>query len=432
MSRKYTPMRITTRFLTTGLASLAVASTITLAGPAFADEPTPEQARPCGQPASPALYLTVVREGVPVQVPAVTHDEWRWERTVTTVENEYSRVVTAAYTETDWTRQLPSTTEFQWVRTVIDQPAVPEVAASDEVGHWADVVGTPTGSRVEYEYRQQTTDMLRWAPDGWNGEQGDVDHGKGWTKTGRARQWVIDQAATPGSPAVPEKSHLEYTWAATSPGADWNGPVDSRTTGGGTETATTKDGQSPAGAGWVQVGTPRTVPAVVDTVWALDAPEGYTGTGRSRVRDVTVEQTDGTSATGPDGEGWSPIADSRVVVIDHEAYTETIGGSTEQVLVRAAQDATAPCTEVEAAQAPTAAAPGAPATGHATVAGVTESSHAGHAGHAVAASADAADGATAMVLPEAGSPVSPLLLATGLGALLTGGVLGRSGRRRNS
>ena len=431
-------MRTTTRFLIGSLASLAVASTVTLAGPAFADEP----ARPCGQPATPAVYVTVVREGVPVPVPAVTHDEWRWERTVTTYEHEYSKVVHEAYTETDWARQLPSTTEYRWAHKVIDQAAVPAVPGTPEVGHPETVVVTPAVTRTLFEYQQQQTGMLRWMPDGWNGEHGDVDRGQGWVKTGRTQieeltpavtdqRWVVDQVATPGTPAVAELSHLEYAWSTTSPGADWTGPLDSRTVAGDTETATTTTGHAPAGEGWVQVGAPRTVAAVLDTVWALDAPVGYTATGASRVRDVSVEQTDGTSAVAPAGDGWSPIPDSRVVVVDQEAGTETIGGSTEQVLVSPAQDATPPCPDVAGAQAPG----NVPAAGDAAVAAAAEDAHGTHTGHAgqtghAGATPQAASPATATVLPEAGSPVSPLLLATGLGALLTGGVLVRSGRRR--
>jgi hypothetical integral membrane protein (TIGR02206 family) len=51
---------------------------------------------------------------------------------------------------------------------------------------------------------------------------------------------------------------------------------------------------------------------------------------------------------------------------------------------------------------------------------------AGHAGSQVAAAQ------VGTVLPEAGSPVSPLLRTAGLGALLAGGVLVGAGRRRNS
>lgn len=431
-------MRTQTRFLTGGLASLAVASTLTLAAPAFADE---QPSRPCGQPATAAVYVTVVREGVLVQVPAVTHDEWRWERTVTTFEHEYSRVVSPAYTETDWVRDLPGTTEYRWSHVVVDRAAVPAVSGTAEVGHWETVVVTPAVTTTLFEYEQQQTGKRRWEPDGWNGEKGDVDKGQGWFKTGSTRseettpavteqRWVVDQPATPGTPAVEELSHVEYTWSPASPGAGWDGPLDSRTTGGGTEHATTDDDQPPAGAGWVQVGPSRTVPAVVDTVWAVDAPDGYTPTGASRVRGTTVEQTATPSATAPEGDGWSPVTDSKVVVVDVEAHTETVGGSTEQVLVTPAQDATAPCPQVESAHTPSTSHVGAPkGSPSALVSGVEEAAHGAHSTTPVV---DAPAATTSTVLPATGSPVSPLLLASGLGALLTGGVLVRAGRRRTS
>jgi hypothetical protein len=430
-------MRATTRFLTAGLAAVAIASTIGLATPASAAD----EARPCGQSAVPAVYVTVVREGVLVRVPAVTHDEWRWQRTVTTIEHEFSRVVEEAYTETDWIRTLPDTTELEWVRTVTDQVAVPEVPATDETGHWEDVVGAPTGSVVEYEYRQQTTGNLRWAPDGWNGEQGEVDHGRGWTKTGRTRQWHVDHASTTGSPAIPEKSHTVTEWAALSPGDEWSATGASRVVPGATQTATTRDGARPAGDGWVQDGAPRTVPAVVDTRWAEVAPDGWTATGAVRPHEY-VEQTDAISPTAPEGDDWTAIEDSRVTVVDVPAHTETVGGSVQQVLVTPAQDATAPCSAVGTGQAPSTAPDGSsvgtPAPGWVLTDAVQTSHPATHAHHGQSAnSGTAVDGprqstasSPALVLPATGSPVSPLLLATGLGALLTGGVLVRSGRRR--
>lgn len=429
-------MRTTTRrFVTGSLASAAVASALTLAGPAFAaDAPVP----PCGQPAAPAVYLTVIREGVLVQVPAVTHDEWRWQRTVTVLEHQYSRVVEAAHIETDWTRTLPGTTEYEWVRTVVDQVAQAEVPPTDETGHWEDVVGLPTGSVVEYEYRQQTTGNLRWAADGWNGEVAGVDHGKGWTKTGRARQWVVDHPATPGSPAVEAKSHLVTRWAPVQPGSDWSATGAWHTVAGVTETTTTADGARPVGDGWVQVGVPRTFPAVVETVWAATAPDGWTSTGAERERDV-LEQSDRTSPAAPEGDGWTAIEGSRTTVVDVPAHTETVGGSTEQVLVSPAQDATAPCPAAAANPAPSSAHAGTSADAPAPVWLLADAVQAGHhaskgngahTGTQVESPRHAAAGPTSAVLPAAGSPVSPLLLATGLGALLTGGALVRSGRRR--
>jgi hypothetical protein len=422
-------MTTQTRFLTGSLATLAIASAVTLAAPSAyaADQP----ARPCGQPAVPAVYLTVTSDPQVRIIPAVTHDEWRWQRDVPVLEHEYTKVVRAAYTETDWTREVPATTEYQWVRTVIDRAAVPAVPGTPEVGHWETVVVVPAVTRTLVEYQQKQTGALRWEPEGWNGDKGDDDKGQGWTATGNTREetvtpavtqqhWVVDQPATDGTPAVTELSHLEYTWAADSPGAGWTGTGATRSVGGGTERATTTDDARPAGDGWTVVET-RTFAAVVDTVWALEAPDGYADTGNVRVDHVTTEQTDGTSATPPAGDGWSQVPDSLVVVVDQPQTSELVGtGSTEEVLASPALDATPPCADASAA---------APQTGASTVvaaahAGTTH--HSAHEGAAVAAASEA--GAT--VLPETGNPVSPLLLTTGLGALLTGGVLLRAGRRR--
>ena len=64
---------------------LAVASGSAAAPAAYAEAP----ARPCGDPAVAAVFATLVREPVLRRVPAVTHDEWRWERQVSTVVHEY-------------------------------------------------------------------------------------------------------------------------------------------------------------------------------------------------------------------------------------------------------------------------------------------------------------------------------------------------------
>jgi hypothetical protein len=417
-------MNAKTRFLTASLASLAVASAVTLTTPtAFAaDEP----GRACGLPAVAAVYVSVIHEPELRTIPAVTHDEWRWERDVTTFEYEFSTTVSPAYTENDWTRDVPGVTEYQWSHKVVEQEAVPAVPGTDEVGHWETVIVTPAVTVTMFEYEQQQTGHLRWEADGWNADKGDTDTGKGWVKTGRTREdvttpavtaqhWVVTQAATDGTPAVPEISHLDYLWAASSPGAGWTGPLATRTAGGGTESSTTTGDDVPAGDGWTKSGS-HIVPAVVDTIWALTAPDGYAATGESRVHDVVTEQTDGTSAAAPDGDGWSKVVDSGVVVVDQPAGSELVGnGWTEHVLVSPEVPASEPCVAV-AAENSTSSAAGPKAQGSSVV-----------------SAAQAAQAATAdTVLPATGSPVSPLLLTTGLGALLAGGVLVRIGRRRQT
>jgi LPXTG-motif cell wall-anchored protein len=134
------------------------------------------------------------------------------------------------------------------------------------------------------------------------------------------------------------------------------------------------------------------------------------------VHDVTTEYADGTSAAAPEGDGWTQVADSRVTVVDVPEHTEVVGeGYTEQVLASPAIPASDPC----------------PATsGGGTVDGPVDEGAAGTSAVAAHAAAAVANGAT--VLPETGNPASPWLLATGVGALLAGSVLVRSGRRRRT
>ncbi len=385
-------MDLKTRFLTGGLASLAVASAVTLAAPsAYAQSgATP----PCGRPEVPAVYVTVVHDPELRVAPALTHDEWRWQRDVTTDEYEFSKVVS------------PAATEYLWSHKVVDQAAVPAVPGTPEQGHHETVVVTPAVTVTLFEYVQQQTGKTRWERDGWNGEHADDDDGKGWFKDGNTREdvvtpavtedhWVVDQPATPGTPAVEEISHQKTAWADSAPGDDWTGPLDS-----------------------------RTIPAAVDIVWALDAPDGYTATGASRVHDVTTEEADGTSATAPDGDGWTAVTGSVVSVVDVPEHTELIGeGYIEQVLASPAIPASDPCPETPAdgstSDGGTASDPvGEGATGTTAV------------GAAHAANAAVAHSAT--VLPETGNPASPWLLAAGAGALAAGTVLVRAGRRRRT
>jgi len=419
-------MHRTIRFLTGGLASVAVASAITLSTPmAFGATGVD---RPCGQPAVPAAYGTVVREPVVQVVPAVTHEEWRWEHEVITFEHQYSRTVSPAHTETDWVR--PGSPEYQWSHRVVDREAVPAVPGTAEIGHEETVVVTPAVTTTVYEYVQQQTGMTRWEDAGWNGEKGDQDNGKGWTRTGATREdvvtpavttqvWVVDQPATPGTPGVPEVSHLEYQWSPTSPGGDWSGPLDTRFVGEPQATTTIGD-DAPAGPGWTVTAT-REVPAIVETVWADDAPAGFAATGLSRVKDVTTEQTSETSATAP-GEGWTQVPDSRVVVVDQPQTTVVVSpGSIEQVELTPAQPATAAC--------PAQSGTGTQDVLAATSGGSTAVSGVHAAVHAHGASAPHG---SSQALPETGNPVSPLLLTAGLGSLLAGGVLVQLGRRRRT
>lgn len=421
-------MNRTIRFLAGGLASVAVASSVTLAGStAYAAD---EADRACGQPAVPPAFVTVISEPVLRLVPAVTHDAWRWERDTTTVEQEFTKLLSPAGSESDWVQA--GTLQQLWSHKVVDRAAVDAVPGTDEQGHVETVVVTPAVTVTRFEYVQQETGKTRWERADWNTQDGDADTGKGWTRTGTTREdvvteavtrqvWVVDHAAIPGTPAIQEVSHLEYSWSETSPGSGWTGPVDSRTVGGGETTTTTGD-EAPAGVGWAKAAT-REVPAVVDTLWADEAPDGYAATGASRAKHVTTEQTSAPSADAPAGDGWSQVAGSRVVVVDVPESTEVVSrGSVVQAEVTPEIPATPVCPEAAPVLESSAVSPGVAAaqTGHHAV--KPAKNHAGGQGQGSAAAA-------ATVLPAAGNPVSPLLVTAGLSALLAGGALVRIGRR---
>ena len=398
-------MTITTRFLTGSMASVAVASAVTLAGPAAyaADGP----ARACGQAAVPALHTAA--SPVLVRVPAETHLVWRWEHEVTTVEHEYARVITPlGSTVVDVTREVDGVTEYLWSHRVVTQPAVPAVPATPAVGHVEIVVVTPEVTVTQFEYVQrERPDMTRWEDDGWNGDKGDADKGQGWTRTGDSRPRVVSpavteevevvtQEATAGSPVVPEVSHVEETWASM-----------------------------PEGSHWTRVQRSVPAPEVVDTVWAVDRPDGYDPTGRTRSH-TSSEQTDTATATAPGGEGWTKVPGSEVVVIDREETTLVIGG-VEPMLVTPGMPASPACPQPAPAGLETVPVTAAgPATG--TAAAAATGAHAA----ATTAVDPAAASDAANHLPNTGNPVSPLLLGTGLGALLAGGALVRVGRRREA
>jgi hypothetical protein len=420
-----------TRLLTGGLAVLAVTSGVTL-GSSPAATAADGAGRACGQAAVPATYVTVIREPVLRTVPAVTHPEWRWERTVTVLEQRYDRVVSPAHTETDGTRPAPL--EYRWSHTVVDREARDAIPGSPARGHYETVEVSPAATVTLVEYVQQQTGRTRWEDAGWNAETAEGDPGKGWTRTGTTREevvvaavteqvWVVDEAATPGVPAVTELSHVEYRWSTTSPGSDWTGPLDSRPTGAA-ETTTTVGDESP-GPGWVETAT-REVAAEVEEIWAEDDVDGYTATGVFREKGVTTEQTGSTSAL-PPGSSWTAVPDSRIDVVDVPETTELLTpGSLEQVEVSPGLPGTEPCP------APTGDGAANPST---SVAGPTNPGSAVSVLHPRAHAGTQAGGGThaATVLPASGNAVSPLLLTAGVGGLVAGGVLvGFSRRRRTS
>ncbi len=317
-------------FSTAGLATLAIAGALTLSGPAaYADEVA------CGTD----VTTTIITPAVTRTVDAVTHIEWLWERDVEVAELEFTRVLEDAWGEIDWTREVAGPPEFRFARTVVDQAAVPAVPGTPEQGHHETVVVTPAVVETQDEYRHETTGNVRWERSDWGAQNG---QGKGWKKTGATRevetdpavtleQWVVDVPAVPELPAVPEQSHVEDAWESTNPGDGWTPTGESRPGINVVENATTA-GETPDGAGWRETARRGSV-AVLDTVWAGAAPEGYTPTGVARVASVIHEVTSETSSVAPEGEGWTQVAGSEVVVTDSPAYEEVVTPELTEILL---------------------------------------------------------------------------------------------------
>ncbi|HJQ05581.1 MAG TPA: LPXTG cell wall anchor domain-containing protein [Nocardioides sp.] len=292
-----------------------------------------------------------------------------------------------------WTRQV-ATTERQLSTVVVDQPAQPGVP---EQGH-----SVTTTTVLTWTYVQQTTGKTRCVDSPtWNAG----DNGKGWDLVGpcdtsETTTWVVD---TPAVPAVPEVSHVEYVWVA--------------------------EGDS--------------------------APAGYDATGATRPGTPVTENAD-RSATAPDGDGWTQLADSAETTTTTPDTVDVVTPAwDEQVLVSPAVPATAACSEpgTEPGEPTDPSDPTDPTdpsdpvanpdpgivvtgpavpvltTGHShevvaanpQVAAVTLV-HASHASHA----APAASGPT---LPNTGNPIDPWLLALGASLVVAGtGVVIRARR----
>ncbi len=299
--------------------ALATAAVVGL-GPASASA---ADAETCGQPAVPAVYDVVVHPAVVTTVPAVTHREWAWERSVATTETEHRRVVTPAEGVWAWSRSV-DVLERAYVRTVVDRAAVPAVVVT------------------MWQYVQQQTGNLRWERAGWNAGE----NGRGWVPTGATRDDVV-------TPAVPEQSHEETAWVqdGDAPPAGATASGATRVAGSLLEDVELPEGQSPAGAGWTRGAWRQTVAAVVDDVWVAEgatAPAGYDATGATRPGAPRHEQSAGTSAAAPAGAGWTAVPGSEVSVVDTAAYDRVDAEEwTEQVLVSPAVPATEACDEEE-------------------------------------------------------------------------------------
>lgn len=409
-------------FSTAGLATLAIAGAMTLSAPAaYADEAT------CGTD----VTTTIVTPAVIRTVDAVTHLEWLWERDVVVTEREFTRILEAALVEVDWTRAVAGPVELRFTRTVVDQEGRAAVPGVAEVGHHETVVVTPAVVEVEDEYQHQTTGARRWERSDWGAQNG---QGKGWVKTGVTREvetaaavteerWVVDVPAVPGTPAIPEQSHVDEAWALSSPGDDWAPTGESRPGADVVEYAITA-GETPDGAGWRETARRESV-AVIDTVWAGAAPEGYTPTGAARVASVVHEVTSETSAVAPAGEGWTQVAGSEVVITDVASYDEVVTPEVTQILL------SPPCGDdeppVDVAEPPVDAVE--PPAGIVEPS-VPEGTSVAVAGPIVGVQAAPAEVAT--VLPDTGNGLLGWMTPTGLLSVLAGAVVALGARRRSA
>lgn len=317
----------------------------------FGPSASADAAAACGQPAVPAVYETVEHPAVVTPVPAVTHLEWRWQRSVPTTETAFGRVVETARGTWAWSRTV-DVLEREFVRTVVDRAHVPAVP---ETGHFETREVAPAVVQTLWEYVQQKTGNTRWEVEGWNAGAG----GKGWEWTGATDEVVVTPAVTEqvwvvDSPAVPEVAELsrqETSWVADGAPA----PAGSSATGAtrvassSTESVDLPDGESPAGAGWTRGAWTETAAAVTDVVWVAQgatAPDGYDATGATRAGAPVLEQTDGTSATAPAGDGWERVAGSERTVVDAAGYDRVDAPAwSEQVLVSPEVPATDDCPE---------------------------------------------------------------------------------------
>lgn len=411
-----------TSFSTAGLATLAIAGALTLSAPAaYAEEAT------CGSD----VTTTIVTPAVIRTVDAVTHLEWLWERDVEVTEQEFSAVLDEAWVEIDWTREVAGPAELRFTRSVVDQAAVPAVPGIPEEGHYETVVVTPAVVESQDEYRHETTGNVRWERSDWGAQNG---QGKGWKKTGATRevetapavtaqQWVVDVPAVPEVPAIPEQAHVEEAWASSSPGDGWAPTGESRPGVNVVENVTTAGG-SPDGAGWRETAR-RGAVAVLDTVWAAAAPEGYTPTGAERVASVVHEVTSETSAVAPAGEGWTQVAGSEVVVVDVPAYDEVVTPELTQILLSPPCDETVePPVDVVEPPVDVVEPP----------AGTGEPSEPEGASVAVAGpqvDAQAAPAEVATVLPDTGNGLLGWMTPAGLLGVLAGAAVAVGARRRS-
>lgn len=402
----------------------------------------------CGQPAVPAVFESVVHEPVLETVPAVTRLDRLWTRDVALTEVSYSRVMSPLYAVIEWTRSVDVLLR-EFARTVVDQPYQPATPDIPAVGHTESRVVTEAVVVTEYEFVQQRTGNTRWEAEGWNAGAG----GLGWAPTGVTRVvelspavteqvWIIDQPAVPGTPEVPEVSHVETTWldAGGSVPTGYLATGATRVVGSQVvETVSLPDGETPSGTGWVRGGVVGVVDAVVDVVWLPEgepAPAGYTSTGDARPAGFRTETTTVPQELAPAGPGWAPVPGSELVVeVEPERTVEVTAGYVETVLVSPAVPATAPCVIITPVE--NGPADGDPDVEGPGVDGPGADGPADDGGVSGGPAADASDvggpsaGVVGQLLPATGSEVSLWLVGAGLGSLAGGGLLLTRRRRED-
>ena len=430
-------MRRHTFIYTGGLATLAVLGL---------GATSPASAAACGQP---AIYATVVVPAVTQTVPAVTRVESLWSREVTTTRREAART-TPGYDVVRWSRTSEQR-ELEYSEKVIDQQYVPATAEIPAVWR-TDTVVIPAVTMTLFEFAQLVDPThTRWEEEGWNAGS----RGKGWSPTGLTDLVVVEpertesvqvlvSEAVPGTPEVPEISHLELSWLpeGDTPAAGQPATGNSRLVPDGSETVDLPEGEAPGGDGWVQGAVVDTVAGLVETTWLAEGeslPAGFVETGVVDV-DSSVETTSSKGAVAPAGDGWARVAGTEETVeVAPEQVVVITPETTTQVLVTPADDAgcapvtETPVTETPVTETPVTEGPGtvSPVTvGPVTVSPVT-------VGPVtvipVAASpVTTSPAALAGALPATGSPVRPGLLAAALTSLLAGIVLARRSRRTSA
>jgi LPXTG-motif cell wall-anchored protein len=412
-----------TRFLTSSLATVAVAAAFTLAAP---PANAVDAAQQCGQPAVTQAH------------PAITHTEWLWQRTqieqASYTSTDYQRVAAEySYTDYEWERYVPqSHVESQWRRLV---------PATQDQWHFEDGELITPAQEAVYETLYLYTNKPKTGGENGNEEKWYVEGEQpgGFikvvpeeTKQGDlitpATDAVYEQVKVVDVPGVPE--HYDYSpFQTEAPEGDGWELADSRTVTDEPkhEVSTNQTGTTPAGDGWSLTSTtPHSdwfyvAPDTSVNAWAPTGNEadpepfstdssgtpptgpGWEQIGQHQVSAVTsTVTTPARSAQAPDSDyDWSKVERSAKTVTDKKAYTEIVTPATEPCPIEDG-GVTAPVDreEVLGEGQPTPVAPqAAVATPHS-------------------------------VLPNTGNGASLGITLAGLGSLAAGAVLMMVSRRR--